>query len=125
MKYYRSILLSFLFITLSTLYGYSQSKIKYIADKYEWIYINKSSGEEVSRILEGKEVNIQYDTDFKSWSISYINKEGQMGFLDLEFIQKLSDGTIKVRDKIYNESCMSSTIFELFRPRKIRDIVLI
>lgn len=88
----------FFFLALSC---FSQSretdKIKYDAPGIYFV-LQDQDGKEITRIPEGKDVMIEYDTFFKSYDLIYKNSQGTLSMLKLEY-RKEEDGIISVVDR--------------------------
>lgn len=85
---------------------YSQSnsnKIYYKAEGITQLFMNTKSEILINRPY-GNKVNIEFDTFFKSYYITYYNEKGEYTYFRLSFLKDI-DGQIRMNDEnnvIYN-----------------------
>lgn len=79
--------LFFVFLIINSLV-YSQSESSILKYKADGIYIvlQNNKGEQLTRIPFGKDVEIEYDTFFKTFDITYVDREGSIDGMELLFL---------------------------------------
>ena len=85
----------FLVLFIVNSFAYSQSENNIIKYKADGIYIvlQNDNGEQLTKIPFGKNVEIEYDTFFKTFEIQYQNREGGIDVMKLLFLsEKEIDG---------------------------------
>lgn len=92
----KKIIFLFLFINFASFSQSANSKVSYTSPSITMIILE--NGKIINEIPYGKDVTIIYDTFFKSYEITFYDKENNLSAIKLNYLSDKSDGTTKTYD---------------------------
>lgn len=80
----------------------NNSRIAYKADGLFMLFNDMNSLEQISEVPYGKDVELTYDVFFKSWTIRFKDKNGNINPIKFEYLKTNEDGSIEMKDSYGN-----------------------